>query len=93
MTYEELLDVKLAIEKLEHDMRRYNVDAHDYVTVEELVVAIQCIEKQIPKKPNVREQGSTTVARGFCTECLRTVFSFDSYCPTCGQAIDWSDEE
>lgn len=54
-------------------------------------IALDCIEKQIPKKPNTREQGSTTVTRGFCTECLRSVFSFDSYCPDCGQAIDWSD--
>lgn len=56
MTYEDLLDVKRAIEKLEHDMRTYNVDVHEYVTVEELVIAIQCIEK-LTHYEDLEEQG------------------------------------
>lgn len=89
MTYEELLDVKRSIEKLEHDMRGYNVDVHDYVTVEELVTAIQCIEKQIPEKPRIEDMSSF---KAYCPICEGRLLP-SKWCSQCGQAIDWSDEE
>ena len=49
--------------------------------------AIEALEKQIPKK--LKDDGWL-----YCPICGRDVLmdKFD-YCPDCGQALDWSDEE
>ena len=54
----------------------------------------EALEKQIPKKPQ-----TATYFYGFkysCPACSKTLcFDFDEqkeYCPECGQALDWSDE-
>lgn len=52
-------------------------------------VAISAIEKQIPKKPDL--DGGI-----YCPCCLHEFkenYDTTSYCPNCGQAIDWSDVE
>ena len=52
-------------------------------------VAISAIEKQIPKKPDL--DGGI-----YCPCCLHEFkenYDTTSYCPNCGQAIDWSDTE
>ena len=52
-------------------------------------VAISAIEKQIPKKPDL--DGGV-----YCQCCLHEFkenYDTTSYCPNCGQAIDWSDTE
>ena len=47
-------------------------------------MAIQALEKQIPKKPLAHQ----------CTTCGSAVLPFDgSCCSNCGQKLDWSDEE
>lgn len=54
-----------------------------------LQIAIEAIEKQIPKKPDL--DGGV-----YCPCCLREFKShYDEtrYCPNCGQALDWSDVE
>ena len=57
--------------------------------VEEIEMAINALEKQIPKKP--------TPYKGFegkCT-CCGVIFLDRStnYCGNCGQALDWRDTE
>lgn len=47
-------------------------------------IAIESIEKQIPKKP-IHGQN--------CMVCDSFNFRHRNYCFNCGQAIDWSDEE
>lgn len=70
----------------------------DYV--EEIELAIKVLERQIPKKPtDVR----TVIIWGLCPVCKgklnmlgrqpSRVFKLDNFCPDCGQALDWSDEE
>lgn len=51
-------------------------------------VAIESLEKQIPKKLDL-DDGV------YCPCCLHEfkVYSATRYCPNCGQAIDWSDVE
>ena len=52
-------------------------------------VAISAIEKQIPKKLDL--DGGV-----YCPCCLHEFkenYDTTSYCPNCGQAIDWSDVE
>ena len=56
--------------------------------VEALEAAIEAVEKQIPKKPVVRNYASWSGC-----ECGLKIYEHMAYCPYCGQAIDWSDEE
>lgn len=55
-------------------------------------VAIQALEKQIPKKPIKGKNGDLSCSCGLIIQrknrrtCLY-------YCHNCGQAIDWSDED
>ena len=76
--------------------------------IETYAMAIKALEKQIPKKPNktidsswgVRKEAHTCPV---CDYYLTEVHFIASqkiesnkkitYCETCGQAIDWSDEE
>ena len=75
---------------------------------EALDVAIQALEKQIPKKPNKAIDSSWGVKKEahtcpVCDYYLTEVHFIApqkiesnkkiTYCETCGQAIDWSDEE
>ena len=71
-------------------------------------MAIQALEKQIPKKPNKTIDSSWGIQREahtcpVCDYYLTEVHFIApqkiesnkkiTYCETCGQAIDWSDEE
>ena len=48
-----------------------------------LDMAIEALEKQIPKKKKKRNE---------CTECGYS-YAFEEFWPYCGQALDWSDDE
>ena len=76
--------------------------------IEAYAMAIKALEKQIPKKPNktidsswgVRKEAHTCpVCDYYLTEvhfiAPQKIESNKkiTYCETCGQAIDWSDEE
>ena len=57
---------------------------------EALRMAIEALEKQIPKKVRIEHHpiyGRAT----FCPNCNRMDVECWSYCPDCGQAIDWSE--
>ena len=66
-----------------------------------LVVVINALEKQIPKKPYIQQdnRNNDCMECPFCDsfigyECdCRDEHYQIGYCPNCGQAIDWSDEE
>ena len=66
-----------------------------------LGMAINALEKQIPKKPTFdgdgyAPDGSFAWDEWLCTNCgSRYEVDFDDYdyCPNCGQRIDWSDKE
>lgn len=52
-------------------------------------MAIQALEKQIPKKPKERDCiGFDTLV---CPVCKGALYLYEPYCDNCGQAIDWSD--
>ena len=59
-----------------------------------LDVAIQALEKQIPKKPHKNFEKFSGVWCS-CGKYLGKGYFVDkpSYCPDCGQKLDWSDEE
>ena len=63
-------------------------DLYDAEFENALALAIEALEKQMPKKPYWE------IYDGWhCKSCGLGVFSDESFCPVCGQAIDWSDDE
>ena len=89
MTFEE---AKIMLEKHQawarSESRRYS---------EAVDIAIECIEKQIPKKPvEERYFGEMGSKIGFCPNCHTGQSCDDNsiqHCYYCSQAIDWSDEK
>ena len=80
MTYKE------AIAILQHE--------HDYAQLLSYVdaalkIAINAIDKQIPKKPNCKIYTSDTR----CPICNIPLCIGSNYCIDCGQKIDWRDAE
>ena len=53
---------------------------------EVMQVTIEALEKQIPKKPIDRCMFKE------CPTCQEVEISCCGYCPSCGQALDWSEE-
>ena len=58
---------------------------------EAMRMAIQALEKQIPKKP-YKDNENGIYEKEYCPICHRSLFPNDHHC-ICGQAIDWRDEE
>lgn len=98
MIYEEAIRVLNAI----RDDGGWTENAYDSLTL-----AIEALEKQIPKKPRYvdtrfRHHGrkiSDGSSLDECYECpncnshIFHVFDSEKCCKYCGQAIDWSDDE
>ena len=58
-------------------------------------MAIQALEKQIPKKPKIKHLGSGIEV--YCPSCNESHIFMDArfgfkYCQDCGQKLDWSDK-
>ena len=69
----------------------YQLTSDDFGWLEK---AKEALEKQIPKKPE-RIEGTLFGKERYYHKCPNCGDPYvdDSYCPICGQAIDWSDEE
>lgn len=67
------------------------------------IMAINALEKQIPKKPDYEGDGYAdgvlVYDRAICPACGNDDFEYGTnnwgckFCPDCGQALDWSDTE
>ena len=63
-------------------------------TLEECEVILNALEKQIPHK--IRPKTSLCAEIPVCGKCngiMDLAQGELNYCPTCGQKLDWSDEE
>lgn len=58
---------------------------------EAIGIAIECIEKQIPKKPNW--QGDMMCMDSYCPNCGAYLDDGENPCEECHQLIDWSDNK
>ena len=89
MTYEEAIEsINNVLSSDYHydETLGYQLTSDD---IEWIELAISALEKQIPKKPDL--DGGI-----YCPCCLHEFkenYDTASYCPNCGQAIDWSDTE
>ena len=58
--------------------------------IKSIEIAIQALEKQIPKKPDFTEDKQFAL----CPCCdMKGLTDKQKYCDNCGQKLDWSDEE
>lgn len=87
-TYAELISIRKNREDgyLTHLSYGGKADEHEEYTIEAYSVALNALEKQIPKK--LKDDGWL-----YCPICGRDVLMDRfNYCPDCGQALDWSDD-
>ena len=68
-------------------------DFYDTEFENALALAIDALEKQIPKKPIIREAEDSFgfVKYILCPNCEKVDFGYERhcFCRLCGQAIDW----
>ena len=79
-----------AIELIEKDLKLHSKDLSSKYK-NGLRIAINALEKQIPKKPMFNGTNWYRCVNG--CEIHKKQFEKDWYCPKCGQKLDWSDEE
>ena len=97
MTYKEAMKVmRWALNRLEG----HNYITDDYGTVDPSAkvnafgMAIDALEKQVPKKPIEKFQVPyDSLECGLCHSCNEGVNSDMDFCSVCGQAIDWEGSE
>lgn len=75
----EVIEVAIAVVEWEYPL--------DYAAAIEM--AIEALEKQIPKKP-YKDNENGVYEKDYCPTCNRSLFPNDHHC-RCGQAIDWSE--
>lgn len=82
------MDVEKVIDCLQAD-KEYLTDMK-ICDGEEMDIAINALEKQIPKKPFIH---GIEKYRATCPNCNKWLETHSSkiFCPYCGQMIDWSD--
>ena len=67
-------------------------DFYDAEFESALALAIEALEKQIPKKPTRGKYGHTECACcGWVVESFCGDLEQYPFCPNCGQAIDWGE--
>lgn len=84
-----------AIEAIQFDLE-IGGEIHSQVLCDAVNVAIQALEKQIPKRPiKSKEQRIRYVNTYYCPTCNLgfTGFNIAKWCYHCGQKLDWSDDE
>ena len=81
--------------KIEEAIKDIKENIQPSVGGKSLEMAIEALEKQIPKKP-IKTQDIEGITYFYCCKCSRVVggksYKF-LYCPKCGQKLDWSVEE
>ena len=88
MTYKEAIE-NLKILKISEDDSSVGK-----LKIQTYNIAIEALEKQIPRKPLNREDKSE-ISYGDCPCCSNMIDNWDDirYCGECGQAIDWEETE
>lgn len=84
-----------AIEAIQFDLK-IGGEIHSQVLCNAVDVAIQALEKQIPKKPIKSEEQVVRYVNTYCCPVCRlgiTGTNIAKWCYHCGQRLDWSDEE
>lgn len=101
MTVQEAIQLMKSRVETATELMGKGIDGKAY---EDMEMAIECMEKQIPKKVQKLES-KILIADGWqyqCPKCKCAVginqhaeeqTQEDEYCPTCGQALKWGEED
>ena len=89
-----------AIEAIQFDLE-IGGEIHFQVLCDAFNVAIQVLEKQIPKKPIIKQSKYCNayhcpVCNGYIRSTntrIEVILEENIFCGVCGQKLDWSDEE
>lgn len=74
------------------DCLKSNKPTSGYLMLQEAIgMAIQALEKQIPKKP--LQKSYMVKGAVVCPKCEFVALTVDEYCSHCGQKLDWSNAE
>lgn len=100
MTTEKALEI---LQEIKCDFKNKCCTSIDLGNIEAIDVAISALEKQIPKKPiSIKNDEDVKIGAGTwkagvtvykCSCCNSFISRSSDFCPDCGQALDWSDEE
>ena len=88
MTYKEAIENLKSLKMSEDDSSVGKLKIQTYN------IAIEALEKQIPKEPLNREDKSE-ISYGYCPCCNNIIDNWNDirYCGECGQAINWEETE
>mgnify|MGYP001352512549 CR=1 FL=1 len=64
----------------------HDIFSHPVTTYAQM--AVEALEKQIPKEPIYKENGNIE-----CPSCNCEALRYHNYCWNCGQALKWGDAE
>ena len=91
------MEIQEAIENLKYLISgACNDNQMDFI--EEIEMAIDALEKKMPRKPNYEGDGYDdsgnliydTWIRPNCEDRYEVDYEVHAHCPTCGQSIDWT---
>ena len=84
------MEIKEAIEGFEIDNALLRANENESGVVERNKIAIEALEKQMPKKPEEQRYFRTFNSyAGLCPSCRGGANSEFKYCGDCGQKLDW----
>ena len=102
MTYEQALAINqnFTPEQVRNDLERYLLRGEEPI-VKGVAMAMQALEKQIPKKPDYEGDGyddnGELIYDTWICPCCEEHYEVDydnyKYCPNCGQALEWNKEK
>lgn len=100
---DELESIKAETEYKNDEYRKaYKMENTIYeIRIDALEKAIEALEKQIPKKPDLvgegyDDEGQLVYDTWVCPSCdtsYECYYDDYDFCPKCGQKIDWSEED
>ena len=83
-----LIAVVMSISKIEDAITKISK------AIETLVLYSNCTTK--PMKPKMDEQvvkQDSVTRTPHCPNCDKQIYEWEKFCPKCGQALDWGDDE
>ncbi len=95
------MPAKEAISRIiEHNVIHSRKERNAILITKALNMAVEALERQIPKKPDISgdscdKNGNLIYDTYDCPNChVNYELEYDKYdyCPSCGQALDWSEE-